>query len=156
MICILPMFLHVKEYFPLKPNQNVQFYIDYLRNMHVSIEPFEKWTSKEILFSIFYICILTFLINFKLHYKITDKGIYYTVFGGIFMVSFYPWDEIVCYDIDNLTVSLWVSPPIFKPDWTISISKHEFEKVNETLSKFAVLYSVKKNDKYIKTDLSHF
>jgi len=84
--------------------------------------------DRDLFVAVMYIVLLFVLTATRLQYHITGKGIYYGIFP-FSVISFYAWEEVVCYDLKGdggrYTLSIWFRPPCFSPNWRIEVPKEK-------------------------------
>lgn len=146
------MFLLPKYTIIHTPNQvtnKSQNIIDLINSIEIEMMLPHQASTGDLIFVIIYLIIILVIINIPFKYNLSTNGVFYEV-PVIGIISFYVWDEIICYDIErkhgNIFLKIWFRPPCFAPDWTIRLDEKVLKEVEEIFKKRSVHYNEAKNN----------
>lgn len=123
--------------------------IDLINSIEVTIILPHQAFLGDMIFVIIYLVIIIGLINIPFKYHLSSNGVFYEVpFIGI--ISFYVWEEIICYDIErkhgSIYLKIWFRPPCFAPDWFIKVDEKSVKNVEQIFKRRSVHYNEAKNN----------
>ena len=121
-----------------------QSIIEFINSIEINFILPSQLDSGSLLFIIIYLVTVIGIINIPFKYALSTNGIFYEI-PLVGIISFYAWEEIVCYDIENkrngIVLKLWFRPPCFAPDWNISVEKKVLSQVENIMKQKSIHYN---------------